>query len=160
MNTFIDLEWSHNGHIFLMGWAHNTRENGFLYGKKLNKNEIFDVMAGSDFVFVWGPDIGRLENYYNMEIKSLFRCVNLLTVAKDYIRSRNYRLDTMERKFGIKRDVNLKEQRGDIYNFWKKDPNSVMKYNMQDVLSLYDIYMIMREKYGLTYYDFRKYEMK
>jgi len=115
MNTFIDLEWSRNGHIFLLGYARNTRDYGFLYGNKLNKKDIFDVMAGSDFIFVWGPDIGRIENYYDMEVKNKFRCVNLLTVAKDYIRAKNYRLDTMERKFRIPREVNLKEQRGDMY---------------------------------------------
>jgi len=159
MNTFIDLEWSHRGHIFLLGYARNTRDYGFLYGSRLNQNEIFDILAGSSFVYVWGPDIGRIEKYYNMDVRNRFRCVNLLTVAKDYIKSPNYRLDTIEKKLRIPREVNLKEQRGDIYQLWKKDPELVKAYNKNDVISLYYIERILRYKYGLTAYDFRKYEM-
>ena len=83
-----------------------------------------------------------IENYYNMEVKNRFRCVNLLTVAKDYIRAKNYRLDTMERKFRIPREVNLKEQRGDIYQHWNKDPENVKLYNKQDVVVTRNLYKL------------------
>ena len=159
MNVFIDVEWSRRGDIFLLGYGYNTRQYGFLYDESLTPENIFGIMAGMDFVFVWGPDIGKIESYFGMDIRGEFRCVNLLSVVRDYVNARDYRLDTIERKFGIHREVNLKDSRFDLYTIWKTNPERVKLYNLQDVVSLYNIYMILRERYGLTYYDFRRYEM-
>ena len=159
MNTFLDIEWSFDGRVFLYGYARSKTNFGFLYGERLTAEGIFNTLAGSSFVFVWGPDIGKLEREFDMEIKSIFRCVNLLSVVREFVRLPNYRLETVEYFFDIKREVNLKAQRGDIYNLWRRDPKKVLKYNMQDVLSLVEIYEILRRYYGLTAYDFRKFEM-
>ena len=157
MNTYFDIEWRQDGKIFLFGWVHNTRDYGVLYGKQLTTQNIFDVFAGSSFVFFWGPDCGRIENYFGEQFSDYFRCVNLLSVVRDNVQSRDYRLDTIERKFGIEREVNLKEQRGDIYELWLEDPETVIKYNIQDALSLFYIEKVLRDRYGLTAYDFRQY---
>ncbi len=157
MNTYFDLEWRQDGKIFLFGYAHNSRDKGALYGHALTHENIFDVFTGSSFVFFWGPDCGRIENYFGERFSDFFRCVNLLSVVRDTVRARNYRLDTIERKFGIDREVNLKDQRQDIYQLWLQDPETVVKYNIQDALSLYYIEQILRQRYGLTAYDFRQY---
>ncbi len=159
MNIFFDLEWRRDGKIFLLGWARNTRHYGFLYGKKLTKTNIVETFAGSSFVFVWGPDCGKIENAFDFPFRQYFRCVNLLSVVRDHVKAKDYKLTTIERKFNIPRMVDLKDQREDIYSLWIEQPQTVLEYTLQDVLSLYVIEQTLRDKYGLTAYDFRQYEL-
>ncbi len=160
MNSYFDIEWRQDGKVFLLGWVHNSRDYGVLYGKQLTVQNIFNVFAGSSFVFFWGPDCGRIENYFNERFSDYFRCVNLLSIVRDNVRAKNYRLDTIEAKFRIEREVNLKDKRKDIFQLWKTNPQEVIKYNLQDALSLFYIEKILRNRYSLTSWDFRKYAIE
>ena len=100
---YIDGEWFIGGKLFLLGYAYSQKKQGFLFGKKLTKENFLKLLKPNITIFFYGPDVGIIEKHFNVKIRNKFRCINLLKVFRDNINSSSYRLADIEKKFGIVR---------------------------------------------------------
>jgi len=152
MNLFLDCEWFIPQKLFLIGWCNNTRSFGQLYGNKLTRSNMIDLLKGVDFIFFYGPDIAVIENWFSMNIRNRFQCVNLLKCFRDHIPAESYKLAELEKKFGIHRNVDkYKRNMRLLYDDWHHPERKyhVLQYNMDDVINLYRLTGIIFKKYGI-----------
>jgi hypothetical protein len=159
---YIDLEWVKTDAIFLMSYAYSLSEYGQLYGRELNKQNIKRIADRAEWIFVYGPDIGKLETVYGLHLKANFNAVNLLGVARKVLPLRSFRLNEVERFFGIARTVDYKGNIFRLYTDFKnpKTHKDVLKYNMEDTLNLVRVKREMMKRAGLTNKDLIPYIMK
>lgn len=153
MDIYIDCEWFIPQNLFLVGWCNNTRSYGQLYGYSLNKKQLLSLLNGCKHIFFYGPDIGVLENFFNVDIRNNFFCVNLLKCFRDHVVSSSYKLANLEIKFGIYRDVDkYKRNMRLLYKDWFHPVrrNHVLLYNLNDVINLYVLTQIIFKNYGIT----------
>ena len=162
-DIYIDLEWYQNGKIFLLSYAYNLSKYGQLYGTKLNREEIKKLLVDVENIFVYGPDIARMENYYDLNLKQNYYCFNLLTVARKYVYyAENYKLSTMEDIYGISRTENYKTNIWDLYSDFNnpKKHKAALKYNMEDSLNLVRVKRAIFKEFGITRKELMEFEMK
>jgi DNA polymerase elongation subunit (family B) len=140
VDLYIDAEWYLNQRIFLIGYSYDRKNFGQLYGKKMtpkNFKKLFAKVTGS--VFCYGPDTGMLEKFFKWKFRNKFRCVNLMKVFKDFIKTGSFKLKDLEHKFGIRRKV--MKYKSSIFQIWKdwrnpKKKKEVLHYNREDVVNL------------------------
>jgi hypothetical protein len=159
---FIDLEWVKTDAIFLLSYAYSLSEYGQLYGRELNRVNIKKLVDPVEWIFVYGPDIGKMETVYGLQLKANFYTVNLLGVARKFLPLRSFRLNQVEGLFGIERQVDYKENIGQLYRDFKnpKTHKEVLKYNMEDALNLVRVKRELMKREGLTNKDLLPYVMK
>ncbi|HQF10661.1 MAG TPA: hypothetical protein PKV22_00100 [Paludibacteraceae bacterium] len=156
---FVDTEYTDR--IYLLSYAYDLRNYGQLYDNTLNQYNIERTIWPVDYLLCWGPDIGRIQNEYNILLKETTYAVNLLSVFKNYVNLYSYKLDEVERYIGIYRQYNYKGDYRQLIKDWY-DPQKrqyVLLYNLQDVLSLVRIWYWLRDYYGVSLYDLRKFRM-
>jgi len=162
-SIFIDLEWrtGKNPKIFLLGWAKTITKSGFLYGKKLNAKDILHLLADVKYIYVFGPDIGWMENKYNLKLKENYHCINLSKAFKRLKpRLKNHTLANIEKHYKIKRTTTaLKSERNNLYNTWIKDPQKVLDYNLEDSVNLIKVFVELKKEKKLTIKDFDEYRL-
>jgi adenine/guanine phosphoribosyltransferase-like PRPP-binding protein len=141
MDLFLDGEWFIGGEIFLLGWSRNTKVFGQLYEDSLTIERFQDILDETDgIIYFYGPDIGVIEKYFDIDIRSNYHCVNLLKVFKDNLPGMpNYKLATIEKHYGLKR--NRQEYKANIFSIfqdWRKPQvrSLVLQYNKEDVINL------------------------
>ncbi|MFZ4056991.1 MAG: ribonuclease H-like domain-containing protein [Ferruginibacter sp.] len=141
MDLYLDAEWFIGGDIFLLGWSRNTKVWGQLYEDTLTEERFQDLLDDTDGkIFFYGPDIGIIEKYFDIDIRSNYHCVNLLKVFKDNLPDMpNYKLATIEKYYHIKR--NRQEYKANIFSIfqdWRKPQvrSLVLQYNREDVINL------------------------
>jgi hypothetical protein len=109
--TTLDDQWLDNNEV--CKWLRQ------LYGKKLtskNFKKLFAKVNGS--VFCYGPDTGMLEKFFKWKFRDKFRCVNLMKVFKDHIKTGSFKLKDLEHKFGIRRQV--VKYKTSIFQIWRE----------------------------------------
>lgn len=140
-DLFLDAEWFIGGEIFLLGWCFDKKNHGQLYDDSLtaqNFEELLNQTTG--IIYFYGPDIGIIEKYFDIDIRSNYHCVNLLKVFKDKIPNlKNYKLATIEKMYGLQRNRN--EYKANIFRIfedWRKPQlkSLVLQYNREDVINL------------------------
>ena len=141
MDLFLDGEWFIGGEIFLLGWSRNTKVFGQLYEETLTVERMQELLDDTDgIIYFYGPDIGVIEKYFDIDIRSNYHCVNLLKVFKDNLPGlTNYKLATIEKLYHIKR--NRQEYKANIFSIfkdWRKPQvrSLVLQYNKEDVINL------------------------
>jgi hypothetical protein len=91
-------------------------------------------------IYFYGPDIGIIEKYFDIDIRSNYHCVNLLKVFRDNLPGlKSYKLAAIEKLYGLKRNRN--EYKANIFSIFKdwRKPNVkslVLQYNQEDVVNL------------------------
>jgi hypothetical protein len=141
MDLYLDAEWFIGGDIFLLGWSRNTKVFGQMYEDTLTEERFQDLLDDTDgIIFFYGPDIGIIEKYFDIDIRSNYHCVNLLKVFKDNLPGmENYKLATIEKHYHVKR--NRQEYKANIFSIfqdWRKPQvrSLVLQYNREDVINL------------------------
>ena len=159
---YIDLEWVKTDAIFLLSYAYSLKDFGQLYGRALNRDNIKKLTDPVDWIFVYGPDIGKLETVYGLNLKANFYTVNLLGIARKYLPLQSFRLNLVEGFFGIDRQVSYKDNIGQLYWDFKnpKKRKEVLKYNMEDALNLVRVKRDLMKREGLTNKDLLPFVMK
>lgn len=162
-NLFIDLEWFKSQEIYLIGYAYNLSSVNQLYGFTLNKNSFERILKDVDNIYCFGPDIGVLERYYNIDLKTYFYCFNLHSIIKKINPGlASYKLNDLEKMIGINRDTI--EYKADIwqahYDWYIPVKNQkVLEYNREDVLNLIRVKNYFFSLHGITKKDIVKYRM-
>jgi len=127
--------------MFLIGYAYSLTNSGQLYDWTLRKTNFIKVLKPVDgFIFFYGPDIGMLEKYFKMNIRSKYKCINLLPVFKKYYPGLDsYRLCELEKHFGFARSGSqYKKNIRTLIKDWfiPSRKKHALKYNTEDVLNL------------------------
>jgi len=162
-NIFIDCEWFLNQRIYLLGYAYNLNDWGQLCDNAVNLQNFDHILRGVENIYVFGPDIGMMEKFFNVDLRNYFRCFNLLTIIKriePYLSS--YRLCDLEQYAGIERETqeyksNIFQLHRDWYDY-KKRPYA-LKYNREDVLNLIRVKNYFFQRNGITLRDIEKWRM-
>ena len=161
-NIFVDCEWFLDQNLFLVGYAYSLKEYGQLYEKTLTVDHLEKILKPVDgYMFFYGPDVKMLEKFFNVNIRSHGRCVNLLRLFKVAMPNlSSYKLSSLEEKFGITRDTG--EYKSNIFKLWHdwRNPYTkplIMQYNMEDVLNLLRVKKIIFNKHSITNRDLDKH---
>lgn len=160
---FIDLEWNTFGiqKTFLASWYKNQKQNGFLYGRALTSANIQKLFNDVDYIFVYGPDIGRIENEFGLSLKDNYKCINLMTAFKRLKpKLKNHQLVTIEKHYRISRKtLDVKLQRNNLHELWKKDPELVKKYCAEDSYNLKLVFDKLKAEKKMTRKEFLIYRL-
>lgn len=159
--VFVDTEYDFRG-IYLIGWANNLHRWGQLWGERLTTEQVEHTLWTAEYIFCWGPDIGRIEREFDIDMRNLQYAINLMSVVKEYMYLPSYRLVNVEEHIGIVRK--FPQYKSDPYRLrWDfEDPTKrhmVLYYNFEDVMSLVRIWYYLRERYGVTLRDARHFAM-
>lgn len=155
-SLYLDLEWFIGGDIFLIGYCFERGGVFQLHHASLTKAKFNRVLSQLDpgaKIYFYGPDIGVLEKYFEMDIRNRFFCVNLLQVFRQIMpRLKSYKLADIERKFKIKRArQEYKKNIFHIFHDWKsyKWRKFVLAYNYEDVANLRALKVVIFKKYSV-----------
>ncbi|HRI01819.1 MAG TPA: ribonuclease H-like domain-containing protein [Saprospiraceae bacterium] len=148
-SIFIDAEWYIGGDVFLIGYCYNLRMKGQLHGNTLSKYHFLKLLKGVKYIYIYGPDVGILEKYFDINLRRKFICINILRMFRKHLQAPSYKLADLEIKFRIKRSA--KEYKKNIFNIfhdWKnvEKKERILLYNMEDVINLMKIWKIVRAK--------------
>lgn len=155
-NLYIDAEWFPNQELFLIGFARENGEVGQLYNRSLTLRNFMKLLRATDgYIYFYGPDIGMCEKYFGIDIRSQYKCINLLRITRaEMPRLKSWRLDNIERYFGLKRHVSkYKKSIFQIYSDWndKKYRERVLMYNRDDVANLVTVKQKLFAKFKITH---------
>lgn len=141
MDLYLDAEWFIGGEIFLIGWSRDTKQFGQLHDAGLTEDkfkELLDDTTG--IIYFYGPDIGIIEKFFDIDIRSNYHCVNLLKVFKDNLPGLDsYKLANIEKLYRIQRNRNeYKANIFSIFKDWRRPQvkSLVLQYNREDVINL------------------------
>jgi|CXWL01.1.fsa_nt_gi hypothetical protein len=141
MDLYLDAEWFIGGDVFLIGYAYDKHSFGSLHDESLtldNFNKLLKKVTGK--IYIYGPDVGVLEKYFDIDIRTNYHCVNLLKVFRDHLPGlKSYKLANIEKLYGIKRNRNeYKANIFSIFQDWRRPQvkSLVLQYNQEDVINL------------------------
>ena len=150
---YLDAEWFIGGKVFLIGTVTGRGRQKLLHHATLSKKSFLKVLPPpGSYLYFYGPDIGVLEKHFRMDLRSHYRCINLLTVFRRLMpRLRSYKLADIEKKFGVKRKrCEYKKNIRDIYRDWNGPKwRRVLQYNREDVVNLKALKEMVFRKYGV-----------
>lgn len=154
---YLDLEWFIGGDVFLIGYCFERGRVFQLHHDNMTKAKFKLVLSQLEpgaKIYFYGPDIGVLEKYYQIDIRNRFFCVNLLQVFRQLMpRLKSYKLADIERKFKIVRmRKEYKKNIFQIFNDWNsyKWRKFVLAYNYEDVANLRALKVAVFKKYSVT----------
>ncbi len=150
---YIDAEWYIGGNVFLLGYAYNDKDHGHLYDRRLNIGHINNLIGDVEYIYVYGPDVGVLENHFDMNLRDNYICVNLLKIIRRFVRTHSYKLADLEKLFGLKRNrAEYKKSIFDIWSDWRKRDkrDRIIEYNREDVINMMKLWKIVRRKYNIS----------
>lgn len=160
INLYIDAEWFIDQQIFLLGIALEDTVTGAvrvvqLYSRRLLRKNILKLFrAVTGFVFVYGPDIGMLEKFFNYPFRQKFRCINFLKIIKLLEPDLpSYALAKVEKHFGMyRKQQKYKANIFQIYRDWRNPvlKNLVLAYNYEDVGYLVAVKRILFKKHLIS----------
>jgi len=139
------------GKVFLAGFFAPSTGYKALYGKSLSESGITDVLGEfrPSYLVCWGPDIGRLENTFNLSLKPEYRCVNLETACKRLGYSGKLAGALRELSVPLKKPLLLNEEMNGweaayLWSIWESRKSTlirdfVLDYNRVDCKALWEI---------------------
>ena len=101
MDLYLDAEWFIGGDVFLVGYCRDAKTFGNFYDASLTAENFQRILKGTTGkIYFYGPDIGILEKYFDIDIRSNYHCVNLYKVFRDQLPGlKNYKLASIEKLF-------------------------------------------------------------
>lgn len=153
-SVFLDTEYKdRGGDIFLIGLRTSHGEEYSLHGANLRWNVLSKILKNKKYIFVYGPDIGKLEKQFGVDIKSRWHCINVYSIVRSCLSDlKSKKLIDIERFMGIYRHTaSYKKYTRNLDTHWQ-DPRKragIIKYNMEDVLYLELVYNVL-----IKYFDF------
>jgi len=160
---YLDCEWFIGGELFLVGYCFERGKVFQLHHASMTKKKfdaVLNKLVPSAKIYFYGPDIGVLEKYYDIEIRTRFFCVNLLQVFRQLMpRLKSYSLADIERKFKVVRmRQEYKKNIFQIFNDWKsyKWRKFVLAYNYEDVANLRTLKKLVFKKYTVRMGDLKR----
>ena len=159
-DLFIDTEYEDmGGKIFLVGILSSHGEEYALYGTSLRKDIFLKILNNTRRIFVYGPDIGKLEKHFNLNIKGKWKCINVLSIVRKYLPFLESKgLAHVEHLLGLERStLSFKNNTRDLAIHWKnpKLRFGIINYNMEDVVFLQCVYDILMDYFKFNPDDFR-----
>jgi hypothetical protein len=159
-SLYIDCEWYIGGKVFLIGACGSDARCTQLYSTTLAKDNFRKLLQPGTVIYFYGPDIGVLEKYFNIELRKRYICINLLTVFRQVLPPQeSYKLADLERKFKIKRTrCEYKKNIFNIFHDWKSADKRkrILQYNKEDVVNLLKLKRIIFKKYKLKVGDLQR----
>ncbi len=154
-DLYLDAEWFLNQKIFVIAWGRSLSDYGQLYDKTLTRTRIKKLLDDTTgYVYFYGPDIAMIEKYFGMEIRTKYKCINLLKIFRILMpRAKSYRIFHLEKKYKIVRTTTqYKHSIFSAIRDWShpKRKHLVLRYNMEDVINLIQLKRIVFKKYGCT----------
>jgi DNA polymerase elongation subunit (family B) len=162
-NLFIDAEWFLDQRIYLVGYAYNLGSCNHLFDYTLNRLSFASILRDVDAIYCYGPDIGMLEKFFDIDLKNRYYCFNLLSIIRKLEPELpSYKLCDIEQRIGIERKT--KVYKSNIWNLHKDWYNPlkrgyVIYYNREDVLNLIRVKNYYFQLHGITRRDIEKYRM-
>lgn len=162
-NLFIDAEWFLNQKIYLIGYSYNLTKCYQLYGVTINRMSFLSLLHNVDAIYCYGPDVGMLEKFFDIDLKNNYYCFNLLGIIKKIEPNLpSYKLCDLEKLAGIHRETMQYKS-----NIWKlhQDWNNPLKrqfaiqYNKEDVLNLIRVKNHFFQLHGITRKDIIEFRM-
>jgi hypothetical protein len=150
---YVDGEWFIGGKIFLLGYSFESGPCRQLYLRELSRKKLLSILGSlraDGVIYFYGPDIGVMENHFNLRIRDRWKCVNLLKVFRQVLPpQKSYKLAAIEKKFAIHRArVEYKKNIRDIFKDWYDIRRKrVMAYNVEDVKYLRKLKNLIFRKY-------------
>lgn len=159
-DIFLDTEYKDKGgEIFLMSLRSTHGDEYILYGPSLRKNVLLKILKNKKRIFVYGPDIGKLEKQFNIDIKSRWICVNVLSIVREFMPDLPSKsLLAVERYLNLERSTaHFKKYTRTLEKHWKNKSKreGIMNYNMEDVVFLEVVYNILSEVFKFNPDDYR-----
>ena len=159
-NLFIDTEYEDfGGKIFLIGILSSHGEEYALYGTSLRKDFFLKILKNVNRIFVYGPDAGKIEKHFNIELKKNYKCINVLSIVRKYLPFMESKgLAHVEHLLGLQRStLSFKNNTRDLATHWKnpKLRFGIINYNMEDVVFLECVYNILLDFFKFNPDDFR-----
>lgn len=158
-DVYLDCEWVTGKYLTILG-AYSYGQSRFqLYDKTLTRNRFSRFLnlcscdcPGSILIFCHGPDIGRVEEYFGLDLKIYYPCVNVVTAFKRFTNFKSAPLGHLERHFGLSRRYAFESH--EIDQYWrycgKEGKKIVLEYNWEDCLNLWRLVKTLRSEYHVT----------
>lgn len=159
-DVYLDCEWIGGDYLTIVGAYSYGQDRFQLYDNTLTRNRLsrfLNLCSGrsgksNSFLFCHGPDIGRIERHFGMDLKSTCYCVNTITAFQRYTKFEDVSLSHLERYFGLGRRYALSPE--EMYELWKsrrrRDRQVVLDYNWEDCVNLRRLVSILKREYGVT----------
>jgi hypothetical protein len=159
-DIFLDTEYADKGgDIFLISLRSSHGEEYTLYGPSLRWNVLAKILKNKRRIFVYGPDIGKMEKQFNVNIKSRWICVNVLSIVREYLPDLPSKsLIEVEKHMKLERSTaSFKKYTRKLELHWrnKKKRLGIIDYNKEDVLFLELVYNILLDVFKFDPDDFR-----
>lgn len=163
-DVFIDCEWVEPKSLDILG-AYSFGQDRFqLFNETLTHNRFFsflDACSEQDdhskpLLFVHGPDIGKIEKCFDMDVRNRFHCINTVTAIRRFTDIGSAKLTEIERHFEVPRQNELSYYQ--IVSYWRsEDPENqrkVLDYNWEDCINLWRVVKKLEDQYEVTRDDF------
>ena len=159
-DIFLDTEYEDmGGPVFLVGILSSHGEEFSLYGSGLRRNTFLNILKNKRRIFVYGPDIGKLEKHFNLDIKNNWSCINVLSIVRKYLPFLESKsLANVEKFLSLERStLAFKNNTRDLSIHWKnpKLRDGIINYNMEDVVFLEAVYNILYKFFRFNPDEFR-----
>jgi hypothetical protein len=164
---FVDCENTRSEYIVLIGVHSYGHERLQLHSGTLTREKFMkylNIVKRQDddlLLFCHGPDIGRIERFFEMDLKTTFHCINTVTAFKNFTRYQHCSQKYLEECFGLPRVHHLSAY--EIDRLWnsgnKKHRQIVLDYNWEDCVNLRKLVGILKRDYGVTRNDFKSAAM-
>lgn len=132
--------------------------------KWLCRSKIRELLAGVQNIYVYGPDIGRMEQEFGLSLKTKYNCYNLLKAYKTLEPGRKtYQLCDLEKEAGIHRETEIYKH-GNIakcHRDWA-DPKlrrRALLYNKEDSINLLRVKEYLYNKHHVSKADEQKWKL-
>ena len=164
------------GQYIQMGWEeHDWYNNGRMVHyrfprymektrKMLTRSNILKLLDGVENIYLYGPDIGRIEKEFNINLRGKYNCYNLLKAYRTLEPGRvSYQLCDLEKEAGISRETEIYKH-GNIakcHRDWA-DPKlrrRALLYNREDSLNLLKAKEYLYNKHQVRKADENKWKL-
>jgi len=154
-DIYLDCEWFPNQQIFLIGYGYSVNNCGQLYDGGItlgNLNKILKPVTG--YIYFYGPDVGMLEKYFNIDIRHRYKCINLMPIFRHALPGlESYRLCELEKLFKLHRSgAQYKKDIRTLIRDWHHPirKKSALKYNLEDVQNLIKLKRMIFSEVNIT----------
>lgn len=159
-NVFLDTEYGDKGgKIFLIGILSSHGETYSLYDSTLRWNILEKILRNKKYIFVYGPDIGKLEKHFGVDIKSRWKCINVLAIVRKFLPELESKsLINVEKLLSLERQTTAFKKYTRFLDTHWKDPRKrkgIIQYNLEDIVFLKVCYDILYSYFIFNPDDFR-----
>lgn len=163
-SLFIDAEWFLNQRIYLIGYAYTLERTHQLYGRTLTIGHWKEVLKGVSVIYCYGPDIGMLEKFFDMDLRNTYICFNLLGIMRKLEPNLpNYKLSTLEILAGIHREtMQYKTNIWQLHRDWMNPDKRklALQYNCDDVHNMIQVKHFFFRRHLVYRKNIMQYRMK